>query len=448
MLRTAALFLVILVGFLVPADPAAAAQPDFFRTYTLFDLAECLDRFTERELFEAMHARVFVEKTAADYFTLALLHHHGFGTPRDAAAAVRWYREAAAAGYRFGDLGDETDQALMELSAVLEDTGEPPDSPPTPTSATVTAAEMRRQSERHWRGLGASLDWEAARDWLLRSAEAGDREAMAMVAVRYADGIDAFPRDIAASRRWYLRLAEEGEAADPVFLGDAYRDGDGVERDPVRAAALYREAGRNGSLTGWLRLRDLGRSDPALVDEDTAAEIDRHLDLQQQAVAASTAGTAQPLAEYADSYYHKGLAVYAAPEPDFLQAGLFFADAAGLGTTIADNHFLLGWIQEFGLAGEVNPYGAGKSYRHAALLGHGPASVRLAALYAAGRGLRRSAREALRWYEVAAAAGEDVPEELVASLRQEVAAATAEEWDTPAFRQLVEKARYRASFKR
>ena len=95
--------------------------------------------------------------------------------------------------------------------------------------------------------LGAGRE-KSALPHLLRAAEDNDADAMYVLGLLYKgneeggeeneEGIE----DPAEAVKWFSRSAELGDEYAMVELGEAYRDGYGVERDPDRALELFRAA--------------------------------------------------------------------------------------------------------------------------------------------------------------------------------------------------------------
>lgn len=450
-----ALLALFALAHIFPAARAGDGEPEFFRWYSVLDLAECLDEFKEREFFEAMQARVFEDGTADSKFMLGLLHHHGLGTPRDAARAARWYGEAAAAGYRFRELGDEAARALTALTK----NGTPTPAAPDPALAAMIAAaerdgadEQLRLATRFQHGLCAPLDWEEAMRWEIRAAENGSLEAAKIVGDSFYLGLNAYPQDLSRALPWLEALAEKGDAVALLAVGDAYRQGLSGPPDEAKALAMYEKAAALDSLRAWQRLYEMHSQGlaGAAPDEEKLAFLRDQIDAAKRFEKAVAAGPPRKLSDRALELYREGLACYGTADDadaDF-RAGLLYLNAAAFGVEEADNYYRLGLIQEEGRAGIPNPFGAGKSYRTAALLGHADAMLRLARLHEEGRGVRRSLARAAHWYRAAEKAGVAEASGALRAVEDRLAAGHREEWeDSPDFARLMEDARYRATFR-
>lgn len=388
--RPASVLLIAFVMFVLTASPAVRGgeDRDLPPSYNYLHLAECLENFREREFFEVMHRMAHVEKTGEAWFILGLLHHHGLGTPVDLERAAHWYRRADAAGYDFPHLGLEAARGLRELEAA--GVGGVDGSAGEMTALEVAAAAegpaaMLRMGTRYLQGLCAPLDWDRSREWEIRAANGGDPEAARIVRLNYQYGLFAYPVD-------------PGKAPPP----------------PEPLAALLNGIGR------------------AVADDGKAAGPKN-----------AGAGKKRRVVDIAADMYREGMEAW--EKEDYFNAGLHFCEASSFGVLEADNYYRLAWIQEHGLCGDVNLYGAGMAYRIGAELGHVEAMYRLGRLHESGEGVRRSAAEAAKWYEAAVGVAE--ADTALRLLRRGGGASEPEEWErSPVFKRLLAEARFRASF--
>lgn len=412
----------------VPRGEAAAIKDELLRTYTYLDLAECLDGFNERQFFEFMYKYAHIERTPEHKFILGVMYHHGLGVPRDYGKAARWYREAAEAGYRFRMLGAEAEIGLQRL--VDEGLFAPDAEPETrPTEqeeaiAVASAKEMLRLGIKYHYGLCAELDYDKARAWQIWAAENGDGNARNMVADNYTYGEYGYPKDEERGRGWlHGKLKKDPGFVPPVRLPDG-----------------------------------AGAANPPAADNDGASEVKGAL-ARKPATGDAAPGEDRPpqakpqsLADYAQEIFETGLGYFRGGEdapPDYFLAGLNFTEAAAFGLAEPECHFLLGEIQERGMCGEVNYYGAGKSYRIAAEMGQVAAMFRLARLHEEGLGVRRSLAEAGKWYRAAAEAGMPGAAEAAARVAEQAAEQAEEEWEvSPEMRKVFADAQLRAYFNR
>lgn len=414
------IFLAVAAGlFCTRGRDAAAAEIEWelLRTFTYLDLAECLDGFRDRQFFEFMYKYAYVDRTPQHKFMLGLLYHHGLGVPRDAAKAARWYREAAAAGYQFQILGKEADAGLLELiEAGLFDPDAAPAAPPPGDLELRTAAESGREKLRlgikfHY-GLCADMDYDKARAWQIWAAESGDGNARNMVANSYMYGEYGYPLNKELGSEWLSGQRKQDPGFVPPVRGDAANPLKRKGSILAEARALYKQnqaAGQTASPAGGA---------PESVTLPDLSKMKK--------------GEPQSLSDYAQEIYETGLAYYRGDgesPPDYFQAGLNFTEAAAFGLAEPECHFLLADIQEKGLCGDVNHYGAGKSYRIAAEMGHAESMRRLARLHEEGLGVRRSLAEAGKWYRAASAAGVPGAADDAARVEALAAGQAGEDWE-------------------
>lgn len=88
-------------------------------------------------------------------------------------------------------------------------------------------------------------DWPAARARLRPLALRGDPAAETLLGIMAARGLGV-PADPAVAAAWYLRAARSGHVPARLALADAYRRGDGLPRDPARAARIEQAIARKG----------------------------------------------------------------------------------------------------------------------------------------------------------------------------------------------------------
>ena len=76
----------------------------------------------------------------------------------------------------------------------------------------------------------------------MEPAEKGDAEAQYYVARIYANGMDNVPTDYRQAAIWYQKASDQGHDEAMQELGYLYEQGLGVEKDPLKALNLQREA--------------------------------------------------------------------------------------------------------------------------------------------------------------------------------------------------------------
>ena len=126
----------------------------------------------------------------------------GDGVAQDYVEAVRFYLQAAEAGYA---------PAQYDLAYLYE------------------------------KGLGLECDLKQAAMWYQKAADQGDPEAQNNLGTLYATG-QGVPRSDSEAIRWYRLAAEENDPEGMTNLGMMYLQGRGVKRDFVRAFQLFRDA--------------------------------------------------------------------------------------------------------------------------------------------------------------------------------------------------------------
>lgn len=96
-------------------------------------------------------------------------------------------------------------------------------------------------------GLAASAQSSAIDPALLAKANAGDATAQVQVGEAYEAG-KGVARDPNQAAAWYRKAADQKSISAELHLAELYRDGDGKKfpRDVVQAAAWYRKAAEQG----------------------------------------------------------------------------------------------------------------------------------------------------------------------------------------------------------
>jgi hypothetical protein len=309
----------------------------------------------------------------AAQFALAQAYESGAGTKREPDEAIVWLRRAAGQGHR---------DATVRLADLLRARGD--------ADGLAEATTLYQQAADHghegaqvalanlYLARGGESDAEAAANLLKKSGWAWREnvgrhfDAMLSLAVACMTG-DGVTRDTA----WATMLLHEatqraGEdeqkgvavGAALYALAQRYRDGVGIERNPMLAIKWFDAAGHFG-------VGNAGRC---------RHQIDRLLD---------EAGGGR-----ADLQRHVGAACLNDEGcPAFRARGDFWFQRADAETGTADD-----W-RAFGLTllegGELEE--AVQWIRQAAESGHGPAQEDLAELYAQGRGVAVDPIEAARW---------------------------------------------------
>jgi len=163
-------------------------------------------------------------------FCLAEACEHGWGMPRSATAARRWYRAAA----RQGD-----PEAAFRLGLLLLRAG-------------------RRRADA------------AAVIWLRQAADANHGDAQAALGACYRNG-RGVAVDYCELFRWTARAAGNGSARGRYDLALCYRAGCGVARDMNRAIELLRQAATQGYARAQLMLGHAYANGDGVVEDRGAA---------------------------------------------------------------------------------------------------------------------------------------------------------------------------------
>ncbi|MBL8773197.1 MAG: sel1 repeat family protein [Phenylobacterium sp.] len=117
-------------------------------------------------------------------------------------------------------------------------------------------AQMHLASLYETGGPGVPKDKAAARSWMRRAADGGDRLAMHNLALQLMAG-DGGPRDPEGAAAWFLRAAERGVVDSQYNLGLLYEAGRGVDRNLREAYRWFSIAANAGDLAAREKQVDL-----------------------------------------------------------------------------------------------------------------------------------------------------------------------------------------------
>ena len=144
---------------------------------------------------------------AAAQMRLATLLREGDQVPRDATAALEWYRRAAAQGHP---------RASYNLGMMYYD-GDGVETDDIMAAAWFRRAAGLGESDAQYtlgvflsKGIGGSADPEQAREWLVRAALQGDSRAQFSLGVMNEKGAGGAV-DLAAALKWYGASAAQGD---------------------------------------------------------------------------------------------------------------------------------------------------------------------------------------------------------------------------------------------
>lgn len=153
------------------------------------------------------------------------------GPERDAAAAARWFGEAAALGH---------------------------------TGALNNLGQM------HLAGDGVPKDLQKGITLLEKAAQLGYSKAMYSLGVIYEDG-RGVPANPSKAADWYERAAIEGHAQAQNIVASLYRFGQGRPQDSVKAADLYRASAEQGNAIAAYNLGALHADGEGVPQDDIEA---------------------------------------------------------------------------------------------------------------------------------------------------------------------------------
>ncbi|MFN7987880.1 MAG: tetratricopeptide repeat protein [Thermoanaerobaculia bacterium] len=171
----------------------------------------------------------------------------GSGVAADPAEAFLWARRAAEAGnaraqHTLGMMYELGQGTPVDYARALEWY--------TKAEAQHVAASANGIGTLHFRGLGVKQDAAEGVRWFRKAAEAGDAAGALNLAGRClaGEGVAADPKE---ARRWLEQAAASTGQDDETLgvvalarygLGRLYEEGNGVEKDVVKALRLYEQA--------------------------------------------------------------------------------------------------------------------------------------------------------------------------------------------------------------
>lgn len=275
------------------------------------------------------------------------LYLMGLGEQSDPAEGIRWLEKAATA--RFNAI---TDTPMFN-----------PDVPELNTASGEASVILGNVYRSGYKGIAKNP--EASRKWFARALETGHVPAAKMLGDLYRDGIDV-PRDPARAAAYYRQAAKLDLPAAQVALAQLLEAGDtGVRQDPAQALAWYTAAARHAhpdALFALARAADLGQGRKA--DPEAA------LDLYKRAALAGHPGAMTALG----TYFYEGKQV--AKDP--VAARRWFEQAAK--RSDADGMVDLAAMQIRGEGGDKDLVQAWVWLKRAAALRHQAAPTAVAAL--------------------------------------------------------------------
>jgi TPR repeat protein len=168
--------------------------------------------------------------------------------------AFDWIKKAADAGFL---------PAQFQLGHLyLNGTGTPHDGDKAAAAFQSLAQRGVPAAMYYTCAMTGSVNKQAARDWCLKAAAAGNRMAMYQLGTIYLSG-DGVPRDEVQARQWYIRAAALGEPDSMFWLGVMDEGGVGGPRNSIEAARWVIKALRGQSLQIDAMLRQPQNWSPA-----------------------------------------------------------------------------------------------------------------------------------------------------------------------------------------
>jgi TPR repeat protein len=171
------------------------------------------------------------------------MYAHGRGVDMDEHEAVRWYRLAAEQGdaWAQGELAWMYHKGL----GVAAD-----DAEAVRLYRLAGEEDSWAQYRLGWlyaRGRGVPQDEREALRLFRAAAEDEFTTAQVTLGDAYRGGRFGLGVDLGLAVHWYRRAADEGNDDGAAALAELYLDGQGVERDAVRAAQLAEHPARQGN---------------------------------------------------------------------------------------------------------------------------------------------------------------------------------------------------------
>ena len=192
---------------------------------------------------------------------------------------------------------------------------------------------------------------------LMKSASSGNPEAQHRLGWIYTNGLGNVTKDLKTGTSWYQKAADRGKASSINNLGNAYKNGDGVNVDYQKAKKLFQEAYQKGDNTAPRNIALL---------------------------------------------YQKGQGM-----PKSLEKALeWFNKAAEIGNVDALKNIGEAYFQGDGV--DKDNYKAIEWYKKAAAQGESGAMIRIGQIYDIYLGADIDWNEARKWYEKAASKGNGV----------------------------------------
>ena len=171
---------------------------------------------------------------------LGMCHYKGIEAEKDAAEAVRCFRQAAEQGLALGQYvlaerlrgKDITDAVKWYRKAAEQDF----------VPSQVALGHLYRLGKQIPGNKDEAAKWYGkALRLRRRAAEQGNADAQNRLGIMYAEGLCVAKND-AEAIKWFRKAAEQGVPASQFNLGVRYMEGRGVRRDDAEAATWFHKA--------------------------------------------------------------------------------------------------------------------------------------------------------------------------------------------------------------
>ena len=324
--------------------------------------------------------------TAREMFNLGRQCETGDTVPKDAAAAVEWYQQAAEAG---------NSEAMIRLGRMHESGagGLSKDDTQARDWFLKSAALGNQDAKVILARLKRGQETEVVRT-LRSEAEAGSAVAMCNLGRMYDQGQGGLAKDEVEGMKWYRKAADSGSSWAMRCIGVNYAYGSGgVSRNELEAIQWYRKAAAAGDSHAMAQLGKYCEEGRGGVEKD---EVEAAKWYQK----AADAGNASAMSTLGTLYEKGG----GGKIKNDVEALKWYRDSAAGGDALG--MFKLGAMHDEGRGGLPNDsVEAASWYRKAADGGIAEAMCRVGWMYRNGfGGLAEDEAEALRWYRKAAAA--------------------------------------------
>ncbi|MBF0434864.1 MAG: tetratricopeptide repeat protein [Magnetococcales bacterium] len=253
-------------------------------------------------------------------------------------------------------------------------------------------------------GVGAPYDPKTAADWYERAAKRGHALASVNLGMMYLTG-EGVGSDLKLARQWIQKSADLGYAQASHLMGMFYEGGLGVQADAKEAERWYKKGGEQGSIQAradWSRLSKGSWSDGnhsvAVLSPSPPSVTSKRAEEAVKPPPAVAKSTPTPVPSVA----HVPWKVETATPGNRRVSALFEKtkrDAEG-GDREAQNH--LGTMYLSGFGAPTNAKEALRWFQAAAASGHPRAQINLASMLLTGVATKEDPAGAAKWLEKAA----------------------------------------------